>query len=158
MTTNPVNRLFSRLAQVIPVDSDRAVISSLAFGAAVLKRGDNLVWFPEGGISRTGRLQPFKHGIGLLLERFQTLAVPVAIHGADQAMPPGKYLPHAKHVSIQFGAAISPRQLEQEGEGSRPEDRIAWSLHKRVAALLEGRERVETSVRPLPGNVPTPLV
>src|SRR5207249_9819010 len=43
---NPVFRLMSRLAQVVPIEQGRAALSSLAFGAAVLKRKKNLIWFP----------------------------------------------------------------------------------------------------------------
>jgi len=45
----------------------------------VLREGDLLGIFPEGGITRDGALQPFKGGIVKLLERAQadSLAVPV---------------------------------------------------------------------------------
>ena len=137
MTTNPLNRLFSRLAQVVPIDADRALISSLSFGAAVLERGNNLVWFPEGAMSRTGRLQPFKGGIGILLERFQTLVLPVAIHGTDQAMPPGKLVPRRTQVTVAFGCALSVRDLERQGQGSRPHERIASALREHLVALQQ---------------------
>jgi long-chain acyl-CoA synthetase len=45
---NTLTRLVSRLAQVVLIDLGRAGLSSLAYGAAVLKRGQNLVWFAEG--------------------------------------------------------------------------------------------------------------
>ena len=78
---NPLFRLMSRLAQVVPIEQGRAALSSLAFGAAVLKRKKNLIWFPEGGFSPTGALQPFKPGIGLLLEHYPVPVVPVFLHG-----------------------------------------------------------------------------
>ena len=74
ITTNQFIGLFRRLGQVVPIDPDHALISSLALAAAVLKQSNHLVWFAEGAISPTGELQPFKPGIGILLERFQTLA------------------------------------------------------------------------------------
>src|SRR5207245_2058579 len=40
--SNPLSRLLSRLAQVVPIEPERAALSSLAFGAAVLKRRKNL--------------------------------------------------------------------------------------------------------------------
>ncbi|MBV8223821.1 MAG: 1-acyl-sn-glycerol-3-phosphate acyltransferase, partial [Verrucomicrobia bacterium] len=61
-TANPFHRLFGRLGQVVPIDPEQALFSSLAFGAAVLKRGHHLVWFAEGALSPTGMLQPFKPG------------------------------------------------------------------------------------------------
>lgn len=135
MTTNPINRLLSRLAQVVPIDPDRALFSSLAFGAAVLKRGKNLVWFPEGGISRSGSLRPFKTGIGLLLERFETLAVPVAIGGTGDALPPGNLLPRPGIVTVEFGQPLRPLDLEKQGSGSNAAERITEALRGHVLAL-----------------------
>lgn len=87
--TNPFTRWGSRLARVVPVGSHRTALSSLAFSAAVLKREQILVWFPEGERSVTGELQPFKPGLGRLLIRYPVPVVPVFIHGTHQAMPPG---------------------------------------------------------------------
>jgi len=136
---NPLNRLVSRLAQTVPVDPDRAVFSSLAFGAAVLERGNNLIWFPEGQRSPTGELQRFKPGIGMLLGRFRVPVVPVAIHGTREAMPPGKALPHPKKVTVEFGRPLEVEELERPGEGEQAQDRIVQTLHDHVAKLLDGR-------------------
>jgi len=60
----PLERLFSRAAQIVPVDPDRAVLASIADAAAVLRHGKTLVWFPEGRVSPDGDLGPFQPGIG----------------------------------------------------------------------------------------------
>ena len=135
ITTNPFIGVFRRLGQVVPIDPDHALISSLALAAAVLKQSNHLVWFAEGAISPTGELQPFKPGIGILLERFQTLAVPVAIHGTDRALPVGKLWPRSKPVTVEFGQPLSPRHLEQQGKGNRPYERILDALHEQLTAL-----------------------
>jgi long-chain acyl-CoA synthetase len=77
--SNPFTRLVSRLARVVPIDTAHSAATSLAFGAAVLKNGENLIWYPEGGLSPTGKLQPFKPGIGVLLHQFHVPVVPVLI-------------------------------------------------------------------------------
>jgi long-chain acyl-CoA synthetase len=136
---NPLKRLVSRLAHVVPIDSHRAVFSSLAFGAAVLKRQENLVWFPEGHRSHTGELEPFRAGIGMLLHRFRVPVVPVSIHGTHEAMPPGKAWVRPKKVTIIFGKPLDPRELEQQGEGDQPQSRIAQALHEHVAEIMGGR-------------------
>ena len=74
---NPLARLISRLAQVVPIDLGRTGLSSLAFGAAVLRRGQSLVWFAEGERSLTGDLQPFKPGMGVLLSYYPVPVIPV---------------------------------------------------------------------------------
>jgi long-chain acyl-CoA synthetase len=132
---NPLARLVSRLAQVVPIDPSRAAVSSLAFGAAVLKHGDNLVWYPEGQRSPSGKLQPFKPGIGVLLHKFRVPVVPVLIAGTHAALPPGAFLPHLQQITVRFGPPLKPTRLEQEGEGEEPHDRIAHALHDHVAEL-----------------------
>ena len=38
--------------------------------AAILRRGRILVWFPEGHRSPDGQLQPFKRGVGVLMQGY----------------------------------------------------------------------------------------
>jgi long-chain acyl-CoA synthetase len=136
---NPFTRLVSRLAQAVPIDSHRAVFSSLAFGAVVLKSQKNLVWFPEGHRSPTGELQPFKPGIGMLLDRYPVPVVPVFIHGTHEAMPPGRIWVRPKKVTVIFGKPLDPRELEQQGEGDQPQSRIVQDLHEHVAEMMGDR-------------------
>jgi long-chain acyl-CoA synthetase len=132
---NPLYRLVSRLGHAVPIDSHRAVFSSLAFGAAVLKRKENLIWFPEGHRSHTGELQSFRPGIGVLLNRFPVPVVSVFIRGTHEAMPPGKVWPKPTKLKIVFGKPLDPRGLEQQGEGEQPEHRIVQALYEHVAEL-----------------------
>jgi 1-acyl-sn-glycerol-3-phosphate acyltransferase len=69
----PVMGWFFKLAKAIPIApkaEDEAAYNA-AFEAAnqVLKEGDLLAIFPEGGITKDGELQPFKSGITKILER-----------------------------------------------------------------------------------------
>ena len=79
----PVLGWLFRLARAIPIaprDQD-PVAYEAAFEAAarVLRNGDLLAIFPEGGISRDGELQPFKGGIMKILDNAgrDGLSVPV---------------------------------------------------------------------------------
>src|SRR5215207_9170035 len=126
---NPLTRLVSRLAQVVPVDPDRAGLSSLAFGAAVLRRGRNLVWFAEGERSETGRLQQFKPGLGILLDHYPVPVVPVFISGTYEAMPRGKFLRRLAQVKVTFGEPL----LLQEDSSTR--DQTVQAVREHVARL-----------------------
>ncbi|QIN79924.1 hypothetical protein GBA65_16905 [Rubrobacter marinus] len=101
----------------------------------VLKEGRGLVWFPEGQRSADGELQPFKPGIGMLLDKHRVPVVPVSIRGSYEAMPPGRLLPRPAGISVAFGAPLDPGDLEREGEGEEPKDRIVSALRERVARL-----------------------
>jgi len=68
----PVLGSLFRLARTIPIASrheDAAVYAaSFEQAAHVLRTGDLLAIFPEGGLTRDGQLQPFKGGIMKILE------------------------------------------------------------------------------------------
>jgi long-chain acyl-CoA synthetase len=133
---NPLTRLVSRLAQVVPVDPDRAGLSSLAFGAAVLRRGQNLVWFAEGERSRTGNLQQFKPGVGMLLAHYPVPVVPVFIRGTYEAMPRGRFLRRLEKVTVSFGEPFDPSGPDGAA-GSR--EQVVQAVRERVVALGERR-------------------
>jgi long-chain acyl-CoA synthetase len=134
---NALRRAAARLVQAVPIDPERGAASSLAFGAAVLKRKMALIWFPEGARSQDGSLQPFKPGIGLLLEQHPVPVVPVAIRGAHEAWPRHRSLPRLEPIEVSIHPAVDPKLLEQRGSGETPSQRIVDALHGHVADLLE---------------------
>ncbi|MFW5722750.1 MAG: AMP-binding protein, partial [Desulfohalobiaceae bacterium] len=140
MFRNPLARFLSRITQVVPIDPQRAARSSLAFGAVVLKRERNLVWFPEGQRSPNGTLLPFKPGLGLLLDRYPVTVVPVAIQGTHQALPPGRAWPRRVRFTVTFGSPWDGSALEEE----RAPQHILQALRDRLLELLpEGADSKE---------------
>lgn len=131
--TGRLQRAFSRVAQVIPVDPDRAAASSLAAGAAVLERGRSLVWFPEGARSRDGTLQRFQPGIGALLTSHAVPVVPVHIAGTFAAWPRGRRYPRPHRVTVTIGTPVAGTDLvgTSLAAASRPEE-----IAGRVQALV----------------------
>lgn len=86
----PVLGWLFRLARAIPIAPQREdpAVYEAAFerAAQVLRAGDLLAIFPEGGITRDGSLQPFKGGIMKILERaradgLEPPVVPMALTG-----------------------------------------------------------------------------
>jgi long-chain acyl-CoA synthetase len=135
MFNHALARAVSRLARVVPIDPDRAVLSSLALGACALKRGCSLVWFPEGERTRTGEMRPFRPGVGLLLAHFRVPVVPVFLHGTYEALPRSRSLPRLRPIRVVFGEPLDPVELERQGRGEHAHERIAQALHDRVAEL-----------------------
>ena len=72
-----------RLAKAIPIASRKehpqACEAAFAAASRVLRGGDLLAIFPEGSITRDGRLQAFKAGIMKILERDPVPVVPMAL-------------------------------------------------------------------------------
>jgi long-chain acyl-CoA synthetase len=127
--SNPLLRIFSRTAKVVPVDPERDPAEGLAFGLTVLGRGEALVWFPEGRRTRTGEIGPFLRGVGYLLAHTGVSAVPVHIVGSLRAKA------WRSRVTVVVGKPLGPAQLEAAGAGPDLFARIADGLRGAVAAL-----------------------
>jgi long-chain acyl-CoA synthetase len=140
---NALLRSVSRLAQVLPIEQERAAYSSLAMSLLVLQRGKNLIWFPEGGRARDGRLQVFRTGISLLLEHQPTPVVPMLITGTHDAMPIGRRLPRLCPVRVVIGRPLSVDELERRGQGATRVQRIADGLREAVRSLANEQPEFE---------------
>lgn len=136
MFANVFMRLLSRLTHVVPIDPQRGVMSSLAFGAGVITRDHDLVWFPEGERSPDGQLQPFRAGIGVLLEHRPTPVVPTVIEGTHEALPPGHWLPRPRTIRVTFGQPLDARALMDNGDDEQASERITTALQNAVAATM----------------------
>lgn len=98
--SNPLSRFASRAAQVLPIDPQHGARISLTLAASVLTRSRGLIWFPEGQRSESGELQPFRPGIGILLERFPVPVVAVSIQGSHEAMQAGRLFPRLHRLRM----------------------------------------------------------
>ncbi len=79
----PVLGWLFKLAKAIPIapraENPAAYEAAFAAAAKVLKEGDLLAIFPEGGITKDGTLQEFKGGIMKILERQPVPVIPMAL-------------------------------------------------------------------------------
>ncbi|MDH3507685.1 MAG: AMP-binding protein [Gammaproteobacteria bacterium] len=139
-----IRSAFSHAMRILPVEPRSGPISNLALAAVVLHRGHSLVWFPEGERARSSELLRFRPGIGLLILAQRVPVVPVWIEGAGRALPPGKLLPRPSKVTLRFGKPADADELEAEGQGATPEERIADALRERVSALSVPSGRAAT--------------
>ncbi len=67
-------------------NTERAV-QSLKKAAERVRKGANVVAFPEGTRSLDGRIKPFKKGVFVLAQEAGIDIVPVAIEGAERVLP-----------------------------------------------------------------------
>ena len=132
-----------RLAGAIPIAprAENSEVYESAFEAAakVLRDGDLLAIFPEGGITKDGQLQAFKGGIMKILENAERdgLTVPVIpmaltnLWGSFFSRVDGHAMrtPFRRgfwsRVGLNVGAALAPAQVQPE------------SLREKVASLLK---------------------
>jgi 1-acyl-sn-glycerol-3-phosphate acyltransferase len=124
----PVLGWLFRLAKAIPIASQKEdpAVYEAAFEAAarVLREGDLLAIFPEGGITRDGQLQEFKGGIMKILERQPVPVIPMALtnlwgsyfsrieQGGAMVRPFRRGM--FSRVGLNVGAPVAPQQVQPE--------------------------------------------
>lgn len=143
----PVLGWLFRLAKTIPIapQKDDPVTYEAAFDAAaqVLRDGDLLAIFPEGGITQDGTLQPFKGGIMKILERARAdgLGVPVVPMALTNLW--GSFFSRIEERNGQRVAMVRPfrrglfnRVGLNAGEPLKADGVTPEALRERVAGLL----------------------
>jgi 1-acyl-sn-glycerol-3-phosphate acyltransferase len=141
MTWDKMTRipLLGRLIQAygaFPVNLERGDRAALMHSLEHLRNGGGLMVFPEGGRTRTGRLQPFKPGVIRLALETGAPIVPVTIIGGYKAFAPHYFVPRPHKVKIIYH---DPIQLPPAGLEMQKKDYLrqqALRLHTVVASAL----------------------
>jgi len=94
----PVYGFFMRLAKYINANDGWNVMLEKA--KRLLSMGSNLIIWPEGHRSRTGKLGVFKKGAFAISVETGYPIVPVCILGSGKFMPPGKFFVNPSKVSL----------------------------------------------------------
>ncbi|MDY7108499.1 MAG: lysophospholipid acyltransferase family protein [Planctomycetota bacterium] len=104
--------------------------------ALELSRNDwSLLLYPEGTRSRSGKMAPFKPGIGVLAKMTGRPVIPVHVTGGRSILPCGRFMPQPGHAMVRYGDALWHRR------GESPEEFTA-RLERRVRALAPAGEAV----------------
>ena len=140
----PVLGWIFRLAKCIPIapQKDDPATYQRAFDTAaqVLREGDLLGIFPEGGITRDGQLQPFKGGVMKILERAEADGVKVPVVPMALTNLWGSYFSRIENggamarpfrrgifnrVGLNVGEAVPAAQVTPQGLQARVADLLA---------------------------------
>ncbi len=90
----------------IPVKEGRRDLGALRQMIAVLP-GGVMTLFPEGGRTRDGSIRASRPGAGLVVLSTRPRVIPVAIHGMQDVLPIGTFLPRiGKRVDVSFGPPV----------------------------------------------------
>ncbi len=119
---------------VILMDINKNVRESLQQMAAVLRQGKNIIIFPEGTRSKSGKMLAFKDSFAILSKELNVPVVPVAICGSERAVLKRIRLPRffAK-ISVEFLEPISPESLSPDEIRAKTVALIADRLEADVA-------------------------
>ncbi len=101
-------RLFATNSNIIVMNLNRELKESVQKIAAVLRRGKNMVIFPEGTRSQDGTLLPFKKIFAILSKELDVPVVPVAINGSLHSLASGKLIPRPARIRLEFLSPIHP--------------------------------------------------
>ncbi len=130
---NAILRFLANTNNIIIVDLEKDLKESIQKLAAALKAGRKVVIFPEGTRSKTGNLGEFKKTFAILSSALNVPVVPVAISGANKALPLGAKIPR-------FRATVKVKYLEPvTPEGHSPEelrDRVYQSIVRNVEKVV----------------------
>jgi 1-acyl-sn-glycerol-3-phosphate acyltransferase len=87
----------------------QAGVSQMSDSANAMQDSPPLMVFPEGTFKRMPGVLPFHMGAFTTAVAANVPIVPIAIHGSRSMLRSGSWFPHAGHVTLTIGPALSPR-------------------------------------------------
>jgi len=124
----------------VSIERENAIASmrSLNRAATILKDGQPLVVFPEGGRSATGQVKPFLPGVFYVAIKAGVEVVPMALIGTYELLPMNTFHVKPRPVELLVGEPVS-----SAGYGPRDMDKLAAKVQKAVEDLYYSRAEVQ---------------
>jgi len=125
-----------------PIQGESSNLSSFKMVGAQLKKGRQVVIFPEGARSYDGELGPIKPGVGMLAMRYHCPVIPMYIAGAYEVMPRGSKFPKPwGKITCVFGSPIDPDsfcEMEKKEAQKALTEQLSLSIRQLKQWLEEG--------------------
>ncbi len=119
---------------IVPVEEKKGR-DALMKANECLKKEEVIAIFPEGKLTRDGKIGPFYKGVARLHTESQAPIIPFVIHGGYEAWPWLRKLPMRRQITIQFGQPIKFTDKD--------EPTILNEVRERVQFMKEALERRE---------------
>jgi 1-acyl-sn-glycerol-3-phosphate acyltransferase len=100
-----------------PVSLENPESGAFKTALQILRRGEALMIFPEGGRSPDGNLRPFKEGAAHLALKLGVTILPVVVHGGERVWGPKMCLPLPRKVRVEYLPPIKPEQFAKSVPG-----------------------------------------
>ncbi len=127
---------FSTCMNVVPIERDELSLNGLRRLSSILASGEPILIFPEGTRSRSGQIQEFKAGVGLVAWEQKVPILPVYLKGTYDSMPAGKSLPKRTPISVVFGNIIKMRDFEKVA-ATTTKDNLYRTITAEVKTAIE---------------------
>jgi 1-acyl-sn-glycerol-3-phosphate acyltransferase len=135
----PTKWLYPRW-NAIPVDQNAPDMSSLKKIIKILRGGDQVVVFPEGARTLTGKLQAGEAGVGLIAAKSNATIQPIRIFGAFEALPRGSGRLRFHPITIVVGDPITLSPEERNAKGREGYQAISDRIMAEIAKIKHPSE------------------
>ena len=138
---NKIRKYFSNLLMnLVPIErksSRKTIIDNLMACRTFVRNGQkNLIIYPEGTRSTTGKIQPFKKGPAIIAVELDLPIVPAYIAGTFYSYPKGRNFMRPGKISITIGEPIFP---DRSPNGSENDKKTHFHTYRKVIKELEER-------------------
>ena len=111
-----------------PRKEKESIKTGLEYIGRLLDNEWSVVIYPEGQMSKTGELLPFKRGTGLVAVEMGVPVVPIKIVGSRNIVPYSKFLPRQRgSVTVTFG---KPLTFSKKDSYVQTTEKIEKNLHE----------------------------
>jgi long-chain acyl-CoA synthetase len=92
---------------IYPFPIQKGYKSSMKYTGNLIEKGWNILIFPEGERSKTGKIIPFKQGAGMLSVEMKVPVIPIKLENVREVLPIGKFWPKFGTAKMKIGKPIT---------------------------------------------------
>lgn len=149
LSSNPLTNFGASTVKTTPVHPNSPDKEGIKKIIEIIKSGNNLLIFPEGTRSRTGKMIQGKKGILLISRMCKAPIIPIGMTGTEKLLPinmEGKMEQEKFHhadITVKIGDEFTlPERFEEEGK-KEYEERCMDDIMRSIAKLLPEEYRGE---------------
>ncbi len=94
------------LVNIFPFPKLKGYKRNIEYAGELLDKKWNILFFPEGEHTKTGKMQPFKMGIGWLVKEMRVPIVPIRHFGLEKVLARNDKFPRPGKVIVKIGKPI----------------------------------------------------